>query len=186
MPIKPIDFEGMVNEIVSVKEKYGIPKAMYFVPDRLEITLQRIGEDKFSLDYQETFSYLPPLYLGLAIQSVVNFMNQVGIPKENITVLDDGVKLKYVGSFVSTVSPVLLEILIQKRTEESEIVSIIEGLVKTHKVFSRLSDFHRNWNNDIAKKFEGFIEKIYRIMLDHPSARSEMEAIARKYTGSSV
>ena len=186
MSIKPFDFEGMVNEIVTVKEKYGFPKAMYFVPDKLEITLQRMGEDKFSLDYQETFSYLPPLFLGRAIQNVVNFMSQSGVPKENITVLDNGVKLKLTGSFVLIASCILFEILIQKRTEESEIISLTDSFIKTHKMFSRLSDFYWNWNNDIAKKFESLTEKIYRIMLDHPSARSEIEAIARKYTGSSV
>ena len=44
---KPIDMEGKFKEIEMVYKKYGIPKGMGFVPDRLEIILERKAIDKF-------------------------------------------------------------------------------------------------------------------------------------------
>ena len=41
MSIKPIDLEGMFKEIEMIRKKYGIPKGVLFVPNKLEIVLER-------------------------------------------------------------------------------------------------------------------------------------------------
>ena len=51
------DLEAMFKEIETIHKKYGIPKAMGFVPDKLEITLERKEIDKFNLTYSEFFNY---------------------------------------------------------------------------------------------------------------------------------
>ena len=37
MSLEPLDFEAIIREIKAVKEKYGVPRGIFFVPDKLEM-----------------------------------------------------------------------------------------------------------------------------------------------------
>jgi hypothetical protein len=59
MSTQPVDLETMFNEMKTIKEKYNIPKGMLFLPDKIEIILEREETNNFNLTYSESFNYLP-------------------------------------------------------------------------------------------------------------------------------
>lgn len=182
-PIRPLDFEKMLEEIRTLREKYSMPKGMLLVPDTLKISVQRTSYDNFNLSYKEFFNYLPTLMLDLVIPTTINMLVQIGVPKESITRIDaNGVSMEISGNFSQIMAGILPELLIQKRLEDDEIRSLFNFAQKLRKSFVDFSDLEYEWNSEIEKRFYSDLGNFVRVMQEHPSVLVELEAIVKKYT----
>ena len=182
-PIKPVDLKNMFKEISIVREKYGIPKGIFLVPDKLEISVQRISYDNFHLSYKEFFNYLPNHILDVVLLTTTNFLVQAGIPREQITRIgENGVGLEVDVNFFYMASCILSELLIQKRFEDGEFSSLLKYVEENRKMFADVSESEYEWNSEIENKFYSNLSDLSRIMQENPSVRVELEAIVKKYT----
>lgn len=181
MPIRPNDLENMAKEIEMIRKKYGMPKGMLFVPNKLEITLERKELDKFDLTYSEFFNYLPSHVKNMAIQGTIQLLHQLGTPLETITRMENGVKVQITGDFRVACFPIT-EILMQKKTVESEIKAIFDSISKNHQMLNILGDFHWSWNDETESKWKNSFKTLFKIIREHPSFPSELEAVVKKYT----
>ena len=71
---KDNEFVKMLDEIRAVRDKYGLPKGIVFVPDKLEISLKRNSYDSFHLSYKERFEYLPNEILDIVVPISINLL----------------------------------------------------------------------------------------------------------------
>ena len=175
------DLEAMFREIEMIYKKYGMPKGMGFVPDKLEIVLERKEIDNFDLTYSEFFNYLPYHALNMAIGNVIHFMRQMGFPLEKIVRMENGVKVQISGDFRVAFFPII-EIISQYKDNETDIEAIFDSISKTRQLFTRLLDFHWDWNDETESKFNNLVKILYELMREHPSISEELEAVIKKYT----
>ena len=181
--VKPVDFVKMLDEIKAIRGKYNIPKGLLLVPDKLEISVQRISYDNFHLSYKEFFNYLPNRVLDIAIPSSINLLVQIGISREKIRRIDNnGVEMELDGNLLMIAGCILSELLIQKRFDEAEISSFFSSVERLQKSFTDFSEFEFEWNSEIEKRFYDNLENMFKVMQEHPSALAEIEAIVKKYT----
>ena len=173
---KQIDLESMFEEIALLYKKYGISKNIGFVPDKLEIVLERNDIDKFNLTYSEYFNYLPTHIQQVAIEQTINLLHQIGIT-EKIQRVDNGVKVKINGKYPIVTFPIA-EILIQNKNNGSEINSLLTSLKRNYQLFNTFFDFQWKWDDETEKK----VKKLIKISTEHPSISSEIEAIVKKYS----
>lgn len=173
---KQIDLESMFEEIASLYKRYGISKNIGFVPDKLEIVLERKDVDKFNLTYSEYFNYLPTHIQQIAIEQTIHLLQQIGIT-ERIERVDNGVKVKISGDFPIVTFPIA-EILIQNKNNGSEIKKILDSLQKNYQLFTTFFDFQWKWDDETENK----IKKLIKISTEHPSISSEIDAIVNKYS----
>jgi hypothetical protein len=176
MSTKQIDIEAMFKEMDVIFKKYNAPKGIGFVPDSLEIILERNGEENFELTYSEFFSYLPYGILNKSLDNTIKLFHQMGIPIKTTIKLENGIKVQLGGDFRIILFP-MIEILLQNKNIESDLNSIYEYINKILKMFSTLLDFHWNYNREIKEKisiYENFIQK-------NPSIQSEIEYVIKKY-----
>lgn len=175
----------MLTEIKAVMDKYGMPKGIVLVPDRLEISIKRNAYDSFHVSYKEYFEYLPQEIREIAIVNGINFLIQSGIPKERIArTANNGVGWELDGKAILAPAMVIPEFLIQKRFSEEELEELFSLIKKGLKSFKDMVDFEFEWNDEIAKKFLNNLIQVGTIMEKNPSLRSELEAIPKKYTES--
>lgn len=186
--MKPIDIEGMFNELKSVREKYKLTNSILFIPDKLEIAVQRTSYDNFELVYKEFFTYLPEKALNVVIPNSINMLTQIGIPRESITQINsNGVKLELSGNLIKIMAVILSELMIQKRMkEEEEISKVFKVVQKVTKLLSNLSEFEYKWNEEIAKRYFDILDKLFKVVQEHPSVVREMQAIVDKYTKQTI
>ena len=163
-----IDLEGMFKEMEMIYEKYGVPKGMGFVPDKLEIILERKEIDKFNLTYTEFFNYLPYNALTIVIEYTLRLLQQIGFPPEKITRIENGVKVQISGDFQIALFP-LLEILVQNKGNGKKFKSTLDSISKTYQIFTTLIDFHWDWNDEIESKFNNYIQALNKVMREYPS-----------------
>ena len=163
MSSNPIDLERMFKEIKTIYEKYDIPRGILFVPDKLEITLQRIEENKFSLAYQESFRYLPDYALNFAIQEAIQLLQQSGLPITRITHLEKSVKVEMTADMDIITSVILSELLVQKPLEESDVSAILDSAKKGKEMFTNFSDLCWTWDENTAKRFNALLQKLNQI-----------------------
>lgn len=182
MPTKPVDIESMFREIKTLREKYNMPKGMLLVPDRLEICVQRVSCENFDLSYKEFFNYLPNQMLDLVIPNSINVLVQIGVPRELITRIGNGVSLELSGNFSEILAMILPELLIQKRFEDDELSTLFNFVQKARKSFVEFSDFEYEWNSEVKKRFYDILNDLFRVVQQYPSALVELEAIVNKYT----
>ena len=86
------------------------------------------------------------------------------------------------GSFEQVLGAVLNEILIQKRLSEDELVSFLSSVARMRKALTDLSDLGFEWNSETDKTFYGNLENLFKVMQEHPTFLTEMQAIVTKYT----
>ena len=176
-----VDFMKMLEEIKAIKEKYNMPKGILLVPDKLEISVQRISYDQFHLSYKEFFNYLPNQIQDIAIPITINTLIQTGIPRERITrIANNGVAMEFDGNFLQIASALFAELLIQRRFDDDEIISFFSSVARIRKAFTDLSELEFEWNSDIEKRFYSNLENLFKLMQEHPSLLMEIEAIAKK------
>jgi hypothetical protein len=176
MAEKQFDLERMFEEIKSIYKKYGVSKNVGFVPDKLEIILERKDIDKFNLTYSEYFNYLPTHIQQIAIEQTIHLLQQIGIT-EKISIVDNGVKVKISGHFPIVMFPIA-EMLIQNKNNGSEIKSILDSLHKNYQLFTSFFDFQWKWDDET----DNTIKKLYKILSENPSISSEVDAIVKKYS----
>lgn len=182
-PAEPVDFVKMFEEIKAIRAKYGMRKGTWFVPDKLEISVQRISYDNFHLSYKEFFNYLPNHILNIVLPSSINLLVQVGIPRERIKRIEDnGVGMELDANLLPIVSCILTELLIQKRLTDNEISSLFGAVQKIRKVFTDFSELEFEWNNEAKSRFYNSLGDLTRIIQEHPSALVEIEEIVKRYT----
>ncbi len=181
MSIKPIDLEGMFKEIEMIRKKYGIPKGVLFVPNKLEIVLERKEIDKFDLTYTEFFNYLPDHVLKIAKENSIQLLQQMGLPLKKIIQMNNGVKVEMSGDFRIAVWPII-EILFQNKDNKTVIKTIFESINKIYQTLTQNAGFHWDWNNETESKYNNFLTTLIKIMQEHPSISDEMEAVISKYT----
>jgi hypothetical protein len=173
----------ILDETKAVMDKYGLPKGIILVPDRLEISIKRNAYDSFHVSYKEYFEYLPREIVDIAIVNGINFLIQSGIPKERIErIANNGVGWELDGDAILAPAMVIPEFFIQKRFSEEETEQLLSLIKKGLKSFKELVDFEFEWNDEIATKFLKNQIKMGTIMEKTPSLRSELEAIPKKYT----
>jgi hypothetical protein len=178
MSDKSVNIKGMFREIEEINRKYGVPKTMGFVPDRLEIVLQR-RENEFDLTYTEFFNYLPDNVLETAKNNVVQLLQQLGIPQK-ITELEKGVRVQISGDPRVALFP-MMELLIQNRNIGSELEQILASLRSNAQIWLDFSDLHWDWKGETENKYKDFIATLEKIMEEHPSYASEIQAVIEKY-----
>jgi hypothetical protein len=180
--VKPVDFVKLLDDVKALMEKYSMPRGIILVPDKLEILIQR-NSNNFHLSYRESFTYLPNHVLDVAIPVTINTLVNTGFPRESITRISNNcVGLEINGSYEQVLGAVLNEILIQKRLSEDELVSFLSFVARMRKALTDLSDLGFEWNSETEKTFYGNLENLFKVMQEHPSFLSEMQAIVTKYT----
>ena len=180
---KSIDLEGMFKELELIKEKYGIPRGMLFVPDKIKITLERKEINKFEITYSEFFNYLPHYILKDAIEWIIPLIQQMGISPENITRIENGIKVQISGDFGVVLFPIG-ELFIQNKNIESEIKSHLDHIYKSINAFYDFYNLNWDFDEKIEEKWNNLIMTLYNIIQNNPSVASEMDAIIKKYTAS--
>ena len=123
MAEKSFDLESMFREIELIYKKCNMPKTMGFVPDKLEIILERKETDRFDLTYNEFFNYLPNDIRNIAIEQAMQLLRQIGFSMEKMSRIGNGVKVQISGDFQILHFPII-EILIQSKDKETETKSI--------------------------------------------------------------
>lgn len=181
---KPVDVEIMFKEIEIIRKKYGIPKGMGFIPDKLEIVLERKGIDKFELTYVEFFNYLPDNVFNWARENTIQFFQQMGITPETITLIENGVKAQTSGDF-RVVLFLILELFLQNKYFESKLKLDCDSINKFFQMFSNLWDFYWSYDDKVEKRWNNFITIFNKIMQENPSIPSEINAVIKKYTSKS-
>jgi hypothetical protein len=178
-------FSNMLDEIKEVNEKYGLPKGILLVPDRLEFSVKRNSYDNLTLHYEEYFDYLPDAVLDLVVPLTINALTQTGIPKNRIQrIAKNGVSIELEGRASVVVGAVLNELLIQKRYTEEDISRLINTIRRLQKSFSESMDFEFEWNTEIAEKYLGNLTKTSNIVMSNPDYLSEIQGIQKKYSES--
>ena len=181
---KPVDVEGLLKEVGMIYKKYSMPKGMGFIPDKLEIILERKEADKYELTYIEGFSYLPDNVFNVARENTVQFFQQMGIHPKTVTLIEKGVKAQISGDFRVVLFPIL-ELFLQNKYIESQLKLDCDSINKFLQIFSNLWDFHWNYDDEVEKKWNNFIMIFNRIKQENPSFSSELEAVIKKYTSKS-
>ena len=171
----PIDIDSMFKEIELIYEKHNMPKMMGFVPDKLEIVLERKEKNVFNLSYSESFSYLPNRVLESARENAIQLIQQMGFAPEKTLLIENGVKVQMSGDSRLTVF-LILELLLQNEDNESEVKLKLDMILKLYHLFSSLLDFNWNWNDETESKFK----LLNRVMKEHPSILEEISAIIEK------
>lgn len=178
-------FVKILDEIRALREKYGLPKGVMLVPDRLEISLERNSYDNFHLSYKEYFNYLPDFVLDLVIPITINMLTQTGIPRERVVrIAKNGVGMEIDGTALMIMGLILSELSIQKRFTEEEITILVSSLGKLRRAFTDSQDLEFEWNNEIEERYFKNLEQTGAVVMANPSFVSEMEAIPKKYSES--
>ena len=139
-----VDADTLFQEINAVFKRYGVEKGMGFVPDRLEITFERATSNVCALVYKEFFTYLPPKVMEVATSNAVDFLSNLGVPKEKITLLKSGVEVHLEGDARIAYFPVL-EMLIQDRDVSMNLEPAIDSLKGSIGSLMGLFDFSWSW-----------------------------------------
>jgi len=177
MSNRTIDVDGMLKEIELIYEKHNVPKMMGFVPDKLEIVLERKEKDTFNLMYSESFNYLPDHVFELARKNAMQLIQQMGVSPEKMFLTENGVKLQMSGNS-RLILFIILELILQNESNESEMKLKLGMMIKMYELFSSLLDFNWDWNNETENKFE----VLNRIMEENPTVSEEINAIVEKYS----
>ena len=185
-PTKPVNVLTMLAELMVVRRKFNLPKGLLFVPDKLEISVERVGYDSFNLDYKEFFNYLPSRILHVVIPISVNMLLQVGLPPEAITRIgDNGVSIKVSNvKFPTMLSMILSELLIQKRLEPDEMESIFNSVKTNRKAFTEMSELQYECNSSIEMRLWNVLETTQQIIQEKPEVAEELESVVKKHTQS--
>ena len=137
--------------------------------------------DKFEITYIEFFNYLPYHVLPLAIEGAIQVVTQLGMPKDNIFKMENGISIKLIGNF-NTVLSIIIELFIQNKNIESELKSYFDSFYNYYEMMFDFFDIYWNFDETIENKLNNLINTVSNIIKKNPSYISELEAIIKKYT----
>lgn len=175
-------FAEIFDELRVVREKYGLPKGIIPVPDRLQITLKRNSYDNFHLSYREYFEYLPDEILDFVIPTTINSLVQMGMPKDRIVWNPHncvGVELD--GDWFLMMGVILREVAIQKRFSDEELDQISNATKREMKSLSEFSSLEFDWNEEKSRNFINNSMQMMTAIQRNPSVVFEMENVMQKY-----
>ena len=176
-----VDTGSLFKEINEVFKRYGVGKGMGFVPDRLEVKLERAASGTCSLVYREFFTYLPPEVMEVAMGNAVEFLSGMGVPKERIKPLDSGVEVTIEGDARITYFPIL-EMLIQDREIANNLDPALDSMKVSIHSLKELFDFAWVWDSASEEMWRSNIAKLNEIIKENPGMQAEIEAIVKRHS----
>ena len=177
-----VDAGSIFREINEVFKRYSVGKGVGFVPDRLEVTLERAASGVCTLVYREFFTYLPPDVMALAMGNAVEFLSGLGVPREKIKQLDGGVEVTLEGDARIAYFP-MLEMLIQDRGVAGNIDPALDSLKGSIRSLMELFDFAWGWDSASEEMWRSNIAKLNEVIEENPGMQSEIEEIVKKHSG---
>jgi hypothetical protein len=177
-----VDASSLFGEINDVFKRYGVGKGVGFVPNRLEMTMDRAASGACTLIYREFFTYLPLDVMALAMGNAVEFLGSLGVPKEKIKPLEGGVEVTLEGDARIAYFP-MLELLIQDRGVAGNIDSALDGLKGSIRTLMELFDFAWGWDSVSEAMWRSNIEKLDEVIKANPGMQGEIEEIVKRHTG---
>lgn len=172
----------MLKEMRALMDKYGMPKALMLVPDKLEISLKRNAYDDFHLFLKETFNYLPAEVVDFVVSNTINVMIQMGVPSEKISRHSlNSVVVELDLNLLPILEIIISEIGTQKRFSEEEFDQLLKTGRTRVKSFKEFSQLEFEWNEKIAVKFFETTMLTASIIQTNPSIVLELENIRKKY-----
>jgi hypothetical protein len=179
-----VDAGLLFREINEVFKRYGVGRGVGFVPDRLEVKLERAPSGTCSLVYREFFTYLPPEVMELAMGNAVEFLSGMGIPKEKIRPLDAGVEVIIEGDARIAYFPIL-EMLIQDREIARNLDPALDSMKASIHSLTELFDFAWAWDAASEEMWRSNVAKLNEIIKENPGMQAEIEAIVKRHSGGS-
>jgi hypothetical protein len=178
-----VDTSSLFKEINEVFKRYGVGRGMGFVPDRLEVKLERAASGTCSLVYREFFTYLPPEIMEVAIGNAVEFLFSMGVPKERIKPLDSGVEVTIEGDARIAYFPIL-EMLIQDREIAKNLDPALDSMKTSIRSLKDLFDFAWTWDSASEEMWRSNVAKLNEIIEVNPGMQAEIEAIVKRHSSS--
>ncbi len=176
-----VDADTLFQEINAVFKRYGVEKGMGFVPDRLEITFERATSNVCALVYKEFFTYLPPKVMEIATSNAVDFLSNLGVPKEKITLLKSGVEVHLEGDARIAYFPIL-EMLIQDRDISMNLEPAIDSLKGSIRSLMGLFDFNWSWDKEAEERWRSSLAKLDEIIEANPGMQCEIDEIVKRHS----
>jgi len=177
-----VDTGSLFREINDVFKRYDLGKGVGFVPDRLEVTMERAASGACTLVYREFFTYLPPEVMAVAMGNAIEFLSGMGIPRERIKPLESGVEVTLEGDARIAYFPIL-EMLIQDRDISGNIDSALDSLKNSIHSLMELFEFAWCWDAASEEMWRTNIAKLSEIISENPEMQGEIEKIVKRYTG---
>jgi len=178
-----LDAGFLFKEINDVFKKYGVGKGVGFVPDRLEVKLERAPSGSFSLVYREFFGYLPPEVMEIATGNAVEFLSGMGVPRERIRSLDAGVEVTIAGDARIAYFPIL-EMLIQDREVARNLEIAFDSMKGSIRSLMELFDFAWEWDSTSENMWRSNVAKLNEIIEENPGMQKEIEEIVKRHSAS--
>jgi hypothetical protein len=175
-----VDAGSLLGEINAVFKKYGVGKGVGFVPDRLEIVMNRSLSGACTLVYREFFNYLPSDVMELATGNAVEFLGGLGVPRESIKMLDGGVEVTLKGDARIAYFP-MLEMLIQDKGVVGSVDSALDGLKTSIKSLMELFDFAYGWDAASESLWRSNVERLGEIIEANPGMQAEIDEIVKRH-----
>jgi len=177
-----VDAGSLLREINGVFKKYGVGKGVGFVPDRLEVTMERTTLGACTLIYREFFTYLPPEVMAVAMGNAIEFLSSMGIPRERIKSLDGGVEVILEGEARIVYLPIL-EMLIQDRGIVDNVDFALDSLKGSIRSLMELFEFAWCWDAASEERWRSNIAKLNEVISANPGMQYEIDEIVKKHTG---
>jgi len=177
-----VDAGSLLREINGVFKRYGVGKGVGFVPDKLDVTIERAASGTCTLIYREFFTYLPPEVMAVAMGNAVEFLASIGIPRERIKPLDSGVEVTLEGDARIAYFP-MLEMLIQDTGIAGNVDSTLESLKGSLRSMMELFEFAWSWDTTSEEMWRNNIAKLNEVISANPGMQDEIEEIVKRHTG---
>jgi hypothetical protein len=174
-----IDAGSLFREINGVFKRYGVGKGVGFVPDKVDVSMERATSGTCTLIYREFFSYLPPEVMAVAMGNAVEFLSSVGIPREKIKPLDSGVEVTLEGDARIAYFP-MLEMLIQDKGIAGNVDSALDSLKASIRSMMDLFEFVWSWDAASEELWRNNIAKLNEVISANPGMQSEIEELVKK------
>jgi hypothetical protein len=176
-----MDAGSLFKEINEIFKRYGVGRGVGFVPDRLEVKLERASSGSCSLVYREFFTYLPPEVMEVATGNAVEFLSGMGVPRERIKLLDAGVEVTIEGDAKIAYFPIL-EMLIQDREIAKNLDSVFDSMKGSIRSLMELFDFAWGWDPTSEEMWRSNVAKLNEIIEENPGMQAEIEEIVKRHS----
>lgn len=123
-------------------------KPISFLPNRMEFSIERNSNDKFTLEYSEYYDYLPKKVREDAINALKKVLPTIGI--KETTKLEKGLKMKFSGTYFQILTIMFPELL--SRTNQTEINKLTILLTQIQPFMHNNIEFKSEWNKEIEKE----------------------------------
>jgi hypothetical protein len=170
----------LLSELIALNAKYGLPKSIGFVPDKIQVTIERAKNDVFELIYSESFTYLPDKLIPYAINNAIEIAKGMGHEPDQFTRIIKGIEFKHSSDF-NIICGIILEFFMQDKNLESKLEEYLNELRGVYKKFIQLIEPHYTYNDEIENKIKEESQNIEKIIREKPNILSERQKIIDKY-----